>query len=65
MTKDEALAKLKKARDLLDEVDGLMADVELACDEAGCLPGDEGNGGDVCGVVRDVISELENAAEGL
>ena len=64
MTKDEALAKLQKARELLDEVDGILGEVAADCDEAG-LDCSEGEAGDIVGIVRDNVGAWEGIAQGL
>lgn len=64
MTKDEAQQKLTQARTLLDQAESLVADVQLACEEAG-MGDDVCNSGDMFGVARDSISELEGVAQGM
>lgn len=55
--KQEALAKLQAARALLDQVDALMAQAEEVLEVEGGYT--EHGVGDVTGVVRDSIGELE------
>ena len=64
MTKQEALQKLQAARALVLQADMLLAEVNEAVDEAGCTVEDLA-GYDVCSVVQDEISALEQVAQQL
>lgn len=64
MTKEEALLKLQQAKDLVQQADALMAEVNEALDTAGCTVDDLAQY-DVFGPVYDEIAATEQVAQQL
>jgi len=57
MTREEAIKQMMKARELLDQAEGLVAEVECACDDADGVSLQSSV--DVFGIVRDHFNEVE------